>query len=204
MKLKLFHEFNNKFLLINFRSPKIPDLFEILKSIGYNISMIDWDKVSQEDLKGLNGIILSGSFLNLSQEDSSTYTNKFSYLKNIQTPILGVCFGHQFIGVLFGSDVYRGEEIKKDETIKILKEDPLLNGFTYNIIMKQSHSEGINLPQEFDLLGTSDSCEVEIIKHKSKNIYGVQFHPELSGTPGEILLRNFYKICNQKNKLSSY
>ena len=54
MKLKLFHEFNNKFLLINFRSPKIPDLFEILKSICYKISMIDWDKVSKDDLKVLN------------------------------------------------------------------------------------------------------------------------------------------------------
>jgi GMP synthase-like glutamine amidotransferase len=47
-------------------------------------------------------------------------------------------------------------------------------------------------------LGTSDACVNEVMRHESKDLYGVQFHPEISGNNGMILLQNFYQICLEK------
>ena len=55
----------------------------------------------------------------------------------------------------------------------------------------------ITLPEKFDLLAIFDSCNNESMKHKDKNMYGVQFHPEVSGEAGEIVFDNFLKITKR-------
>lgn len=194
MRIKSFKNFNHKFLLVNFRSPKVPQLHETLNTLGYNTTMITWDELTEAHLIGITGIILSGSPNNLSM-GTEPYLEKYSFLKETEIPVLGICFGHQVIGVVFGGEMYRGDEIKRDEQITLLETDPLLSGLTNPVTMRESHSEGVNIPSEFISLGESASCSNEIMKHKSKTIYGVQFHPEMSGENGELLLKNFYDIC---------
>lgn len=196
MRIKSFKSFGNKFLLVNFRSPKTPILKTVLESLGFNIEMTDWDEIESNNTSGITGIILSGSPTNLSMEDAAPYIEKFSFIKNTNVPVLGICFGHQVIGMIFDGKIYRGPTISKNETIKLVVADPLLEGFINNeVIMDENHAEGVSLPIEFECLGKSESCDNEIMKHKSKNIYGVQFHPETSGEPGKTLLQNFYNIC---------
>ena len=60
-----------------------------------------------------------------------------------------------------------------------------------------SHKDEVKtIPEEFEILASSTLCDVESFKHKDKDVYGIQFHPEVHHTPkGEIIFKNFYKIC---------
>ena len=56
--------------------------------------------------------------------------------------------------------------------------------------------EVITLPDDFEILASSSKCAIEAMKHKDKDIYGIQFHPEVQHTPrGGEIFENFYKLC---------
>jgi GMP synthase (glutamine-hydrolysing) len=107
---------------------------------------------------------------------------------------LGICLGHQIIGLLYGAEIQAGKRIDKKERIEIIKENDLFKNIKNFSLFKQAHCESITLPTEFILLAKSKSCENEAMKHKNKKIYGVQFHPEVSEKNGRKLFDNFVKI----------
>jgi GMP synthase (glutamine-hydrolysing) len=116
-------------------------------------------------------------------------------VKKVKVPILGICLGHQIIGLLYGSKIKRDKLIKKKEKIEIISKNKLFANVKDHPLFREEHSEYITLPKGFHLLAKSSSCNNETMKHKKKNIYGVQFHPEYSGTNGRKLLSNFLKLC---------
>jgi GMP synthase (glutamine-hydrolysing) len=65
--------------------------------------------------------------------------------------------------------------------------------------MMEDHCESISLPKGFKLLAVSDACVNEAMCHASKPWMGVQFHPEVSGNQGTLLIENFVNLC-LKNK----
>jgi len=70
--------------------------------------------------------------------------------------------------------------------------------FPSEIMMQEAHTDCVyEIPYNFELIGKSRSCRVEAIKHKTKHIYGTQFHPEASGNDD-------YKILDSSISFSSY
>ena len=85
----------------------------------------------------------------------------------------------------------------KKEIVTITKpEDPIFSGLNKNeISLVKRHSFYVSeLPSTFESLAVSDTCETEIIKHKTKPIYGFQSHPEVSGPDGLLMVENFLKM----------
>lgn len=122
------------------------------------------------------------------------------YVKELDIPILGICLGHQIIAKVFGGEVGRGDVGGYAENeVRILKEDELFAGFPEKITVWESHMDEVKtLPDDFELLATSEICEVEAMRHKNKPIYGVQWHPEVYHSQyGEELYRNFVNICRK-------
>lgn len=154
----------------------------------------------KSDLEGFNGIIFSGSPITLVCEDRKTCENRdeylelFPFIKEIQTPILGICFGHQVIGHTFGSWYYVDEFINGDNTIEVVEPNILFKGIK-DLVFQENHEQHITVPDDFILLAKSANCQNESMKHKDKDIFWVQFHPEISGKSGKKLLENFLKIC---------
>jgi len=144
--------------------------------------------------KNPKGLILGGG---PSIEDAGMCEE---YIKNIDVPILGICLGHQLIAKAFGGEVETSPtESYAQVKISINNDETLFSGLAPEMDVWSSHKDEVKkIPDDFDILASSDLCDIESFKHKTKDIYGIQFHPEVHHTPkGEIIFENFNKICNK-------
>jgi len=112
-------------------------------------------------------------------------------------PVLGICFGHQLIAHLFGGEVKEGEVGEYAEVeIEVLEENDLFKGLPKTLKVWASHRDEVaSVPEELTILAKSSTCPAEALKHKTKPVYGVQFHPEVEHTPeGPKILKNFLEV----------
>lgn len=149
-----------------------------------------------EKLNGFQGVVVSGAPILITEVDPEKYLEKLAWVKETKIPVLGICFGHQLIGMLFGAFASRMREDRDWQTIESFVDSPLLNRLPTEFEMMEDHCETISIPSDFVLVGSSDACVNEIMQHRELPIYGVQFHPEVSGNHGGILLENFVNICS--------
>ncbi|MDH7593544.1 MAG: GMP synthase subunit A [Methanomicrobiales archaeon] len=113
-------------------------------------------------------------------------------------PVLGICLGLQIIAVANGGSVRRGRAGGYGMVdIDISEHDEILQGYPERIRVWASHADEVtDLPSDFTILAHSDICEIEAVALKNSNIYGVQWHPEVSHTEnGRLLFENFDRIC---------
>jgi len=150
---------------------------------------------TQEDIDGAQGIIISGAPILVTEQNIDHYLERLAWIKNTNKPVLGICFGHQLIGMLHGAIASRIREDRDWQTIEFLIDDPLISKLPQEVEMMEDHCEAISIPADFELLAVSDACVNEGMKHKTKSIYGVQFHPEVSGNMGSVFIGNFVTIC---------
>ena len=141
------------------------------------------------------GIIISGAPILITEEDMSAYVTKSEWIKTISIPILGICFGHQLIGIHFGSLSKKMKEDREFQEIEIFEESNLFSRLPRIIEMQEDHCEFISVPKGFKLIASSDHCFNEAMEHKEKAIFGIQFHPEVSGNHGSMIIENFLKTC---------
>lgn len=124
----------------------------------------------------------------------------FDYVREVPFPILGICLGHQAIALAYGGSVRPGKKGGYAEVeIEVLEEDDILRGLGPKTIVWASHADEVAvLPEGFIHLARSEVCEIEAMRHPTKPIYGVQWHPEVSHTKrGEELLMNFFEVCER-------
>ncbi|MFQ6051885.1 MAG: GMP synthase subunit A [Candidatus Hydrothermarchaeota archaeon] len=140
------------------------------------------------------GVILSGG------PDLDRVGNCESIVKELNIPILGICLGHQLIAKTYGGKVARGMKGEYAETeIIIDKPVGILEGLGKKIVAWASHMDEIEeTPKDFEIIAHSEVCKNEAMMHKKKDIFGVQFHPEVAHTPkGPEIFKNFLKICRE-------
>jgi len=145
----------------------------------------------------ISGIILSGGKGN--PYEPLNLTTNFVALNSFKVPVIGFCLGHEIIAALYRGRIKRLSEYHgRKEFITIDKpEDPIFEGIeSEKVSLVKRHQFHVSvLPDEFESLASSETTPNEIIKHKSRPIYGFQAHPEVSGGDGIKMVENFLKIC---------
>lgn len=114
-------------------------------------------------------------------------------------PILGVCLGHQAIGMAFGGKVVHAKVLMHGKTSPVFHEgDSLFEGIESPFTAMRYHSlslEKESLPSTIKVIALDNTGEIMALKHISYPVYGVQFHPESIGTKtGKQIISNFFKI----------
>lgn len=151
------------------------------------------DAHDETHIAQVQGIIISGSPIEWVDINPQDILEKFTWLRETDKPVLGVCFGHQIIGQIFGGIFSHGVLIDCEEHID-LEHDELFEGID-STFFQEHHVEAVSVPEDFVCIGRSCSCANEAMRHKEKPIWSVQFHPEISGAHGKKLLQNFCARC---------
>ena len=141
-------------------------------------------EVTNQDLNQCSSIILSGTAL----KDTATLSQpeKFQWLKETEKPVLGICAGMETIGVVFGAHLVKCLEIGMTPIIS-LKDNPL---FSADFKAYSLHSYCVEASEEFEVWAKSAKC-IQVIKHKTKPIYGALFHPEVRN---QELIKRFIEL----------
>lgn len=147
------------------------------------------------ELARFKGIILSGGPNSVLDEHKPTFDPA---LLDLGLPVLGLCYGHQLIALVLGGTIER--TISREygsATMRITGSCALFEGLESTQQIWMSHGDSVaTLPQGFELAGSTSDCPVAAVANPTRNIYGLQFHPEVTDTPnGMQMLDNFLGIC---------
>jgi anthranilate synthase/phosphoribosyltransferase len=174
------------------------NLVQYLGELGADIRVFRNDQISLDELIALNPdhLVVSpgpGEPIKdggVSPEAVKHFTGKI--------PVLGVCLGHQCLGVIYGGNVDRAERLMhgKTSTVNhngkgIFKDIPSpFEGMRYHSLIVHEP-----VPPELEVLATTPEGEIMALKHREHPTYGVQFHPESILTEhGKKLLKNFLDL----------
>ncbi len=150
------------------------------------------------DLKP-EGIILSGGPSSIYEKNSPKIDKK---IFNLGIPILGICYGMQFMIDALGGTVEKA--VKREygfAKLYINNPEGILGGIEKNTWCWMSHGDSIKkLPEDFIANASTDNTELAAVSNENKKFYGLQFHPEVEHTPlGKKMLKNFLlDICRCK------
>ena len=115
-----------------------------------------------------------------------------------QTPLLGVCLGHQGIGIAFGGEVVRASQLMHGKTSSVQHDGRgVFKGVSQPFVAGRYHSLIVAepLPPSLEASARTEDGTIMGVRHKEFPIHGVQFHPEsvLTGE-GKQVLRNFLEL----------
>jgi para-aminobenzoate synthetase component II len=118
------------------------------------------------------------------------------------TPLLGVCLGHQAIGVAFGGTVDRAPELLHGKTSVVQHADTgVLQGLPDPFTATRYHSLTIlpeTVPDELEVIARTQGGVIMAVRHRELPVHGVQFHPESILTEGgHRMLANWLGFCGQ-------
>jgi anthranilate synthase component 2 len=114
------------------------------------------------------------------------------------TPVLGVCLGHQGIGIAFGGEVVRARQLMHGKVSTVQHDGRgIFRGVSQPFVAGRYHSLIVAdpLPAELEEAARTDDGTLMAVRHRQYPIHGVQFHPEsvLTGE-GKHVLRNFLEL----------
>lgn len=171
------------------------NLVQYIETLGAEVIVARNDQTSVESIRELNpeAIVISPGPCTPAEAGISVDVVK-SFYRDI--PILGVCLGHQSIGVAFGGRIVRAKKLMHGKTSEIFHTgEGLFKGLKNPFTAVRYHSLVIDrdsLPEVLKLTAWSEDGEVMGVQHRDFPVYGVQFHPEsVLSEHGMDLLRNF-------------
>ncbi len=150
-----------------------------------------FDEVDLSDLQKFYSFILSGRRKN--DKKINTVNSKIiKYTISEKKHLLGICYGAEILTQTLGGTIKKSSnQVKGEETVIVEKKNKICQN---KIDVFESHRYEISkLGSQLHSLARSKSCKHEIVKHNDLNIFGTQFHPEMS-SDGQSIIQAFLSI----------
>lgn len=193
---------NPQIIVLDFGSQYTQLIARRLREIGvYTEIMPYFASVDLLRARNPRGIILSGGPASVYEKDA--YKPE-SGIFTLGIPILGICYGMQYIAHFFGGEVAKSnaQEFGKAH-LEIIDSSGIFADIKSDSMVWMSHSDKvIALPKGFTRLAKSENSEICAIADLERKIYAIQFHPEVVHSEcGAQILRNFaLEICGASNE----
>ena len=174
------------------------NLYQYMSELGADVKVVRNDKFTIQDVEKWNPekIVVSPGPCT---PDKSGISKEVIEIFSNKIPILGVCLGHQCVGVVYGGEGGEAGEIMHGKTSLIHhNQEGLFLNLPNPFEAIRYHSLAIfpdSLPDELEVTAWTDNGIIMGVKHKDFDVYGIQFHPESIMTKhGKELLNNFLNI----------
>ncbi len=170
---------------------------EVLRGLDVSCDICFNDQITEEKVISCDRVIISPG-PGLPYDSIGLMDFIESYKDRI--PMLGVCLGHQALGLQFGAELHQLTHPRhgKSVEIEIVKEDALFHDLPRNLQGGLYHSWTLSpasIPAELEVIASYNGAPMAI-RHKHLNLRGVQFHPESIATPqGAMILENWVTFC---------
>ena len=183
-------------LILDFGSQYTQLIARRIRELNVYCEIHPWDKIPDMNPQ-IKGVILSGS--PFSVRDSSSPKPNLDEIKG-KLPLLGVCFGAQYLAHHYGGKVLPStmREYGRAHLTKVDTGNILTKGMTPGSQVWMSHGDTIKVvPENYKIIASTEDVEVAGYEIEGEITFGIQFHPEVyHSTEGKILLQNFVvDIC---------
>jgi len=147
--------------------------------------------ITLSEIENFDSFILSGRRKN-NQEMNALNSKIIKHAVSEQKNLLGICYGAEILALTIGGTIKKNSLLEKGiQEINILKENPLCSG---TIKVFESHNYAISRTNNSLInLANSKNCLYEMIQLEKHNIFGTQFHPEMS-LDGQKIIESFISL----------
>jgi GMP synthase (glutamine-hydrolysing) len=184
-----------KILVVDNGTSHLSELKNILSSHDFGI--VKYHEINSVNADDFDAIVLSGGDFPLKGNEAKLQ-EEIDLIKNYQKPIFGICFGFEVIAYVFGAKL---KQLRSKEQgildLKVIEPDQIFLNIP-NFQVYEGHRWVINKPTDEIIALARSKDGIEAIKHKTRPIYAVQFHPEMfvKETCGDEIFNNFLKLVN--------
>ena len=186
-----------KILVLNFGGQYDQLIVRRVREMGVYAELHECDEaIADIDTTNLAGIILTGGPQSVTDADSPRADEK---IFDLGVPILGICYGHQYINHHFGGEVETPSLAEYGKTqLEVDNKSKLFENLPKESIIWMNHKDRISeIAQGFEVTAKTANTDVAAMENLDKKIYSVQFHPEVVHSEyGREILENFVlNIC---------
>ena len=180
-----------KILIVDNGTSYLSQLKNIVSEHEYQI--VKYPDIGAVDQEDFDAIILSGGHGFPVNGNSQQLQEEMGLVKNSTKPIFGICFGFEIIAHAFGAELEPMQNKKRGVIdIKIVEPDGIFLNLS-NIKVFENHRWTVKKSNKALIVLARSEDGIEAIKHKTRPIYAVQFHPEMSVEKncGDEIFHNF-------------
>ncbi len=147
------------------------------------------DEMSDSKLSQFSHLLITGSelFASVDNENDKQIFDIIHYFLKHSKSILGICYGHQILAkAILGSKACRKAEKPEFGWKKVkLDSNPLFEGIENPVFYESHYDEVYGLTANFRVIASNDDCPIQAFQYKNRQVWGVQFHPEVDYKTGE-------------------
>ncbi|MGA2663793.1 MAG: hypothetical protein ABSF83_02470 [Nitrososphaerales archaeon] len=182
-----------KLLVLNNRGLSVDSLVAALRGAGATVDLVEPEAFVGAIPAGLyDGVVASGGYLRAASR-AATLGRYSELFRDLDRPYLGVCLGMKVLGFCYGARIGNVGPVVGTRRVS-LDGFPLCPGLS-EFAVHQNHRYELLRPLPPSLRDYTSSGPTQAVKVADRDLYAVQFHPEVGSSPARVIMENFVSLC---------